>query len=169
LLKCVIAALSESEKGSTSAISAAFASSDEYKAAYANKTVEEIVDTVYLNLFGRHAEPGGLEYWGPLLKNGALTIDSVVTAIARGALTTDMVAYKAKVAAATAFTLHLDTPVDIAGYQGAAANLGAIKFLASVTSEATLALAIAPVALAAVILPITDPQSVPVPTPTPTP
>ena len=157
------------EKGNTSAVSAAFATSAEYKAAYADKTTGQVIDTVYLNLFGRHAEPAGLQYWTPLLSSGAITIDIVATAIAGGALGTDLAAYEAKVAAATSFTGHLDTAIEISGYNGARANAGAIAFIASVTSEASLDLALAPATLAATIVAITDPQPVPTPTPVPIP
>ncbi len=56
--------------GSTAAVSAAFAASAEYKAAYAGLDAYATVDKVYLNLFGRHAEPAGLNFWGQNLLNG---------------------------------------------------------------------------------------------------
>ena len=147
-------------KGSTAAVSAAFAASAEYKAAYAGLDAYATVNQVYLNLFGRPAEPAGLQFWGQNLLNGKLTVDAVVTAIATGAQGTDLVAYNSKVAAATAFTAALDTSAEILGYSGAAANAGAANFIAGVTSVATLEAAVAPAALNATILAITTPQPV---------
>jgi hypothetical protein len=137
----------EAAGGSTAAVSAAFAGSAEYKAAYANMTNAQIVDAIYQNLFGRPAEDAGKAYWAGLLDNGTVTIDVAVTAIAQGAQGTDLVAYNNKVTAAAAFTTAVDTDAEIAGYSGDAANKLAKTFLAGVTDNASLAAAVAPAAL----------------------
>ena len=137
----------EAAGGSTAAVSAAFAGSDEYKAAYANQTNAQIVNTVYMNLFGRPAEDAGKAYWADLLDKGTITIDAVVTAVAAGAQGTDMTAYNNKVTAAAAFTSAVDTDAEIAGYSGADANKIAKTYLAGVTDNASLAAAVAPAAL----------------------
>lgn len=129
-------------KGDTSAVSAAFAGSAEYKAAYANLNGRLVIDTIYMNLFGRHAEPGGLAYWGPLLQQGVLTVDIMVTAVAGGAQNADLVAYNSKVAAATAFTAALDTPEKVRSYEGPSALSNAIAFIAGVTDTASGAAAV---------------------------
>ena len=137
----------EAAAGSTAAVSAAFAGSDEYKAAYANQTNAQIVNTVYMNLFGRPAEDAGKAYWANLLDKGTVTIDAVVTAVAAGAQGTDMTAYNNKVTAAAAFTAAVDTDAEKAGYSGNDANKVAKTFLAAVTDNASLAAATAPAAL----------------------
>jgi len=137
----------EAAAGSTAAVSAAFAGSDEYKAAYANQTNAQIVNTVYMNLFGRPAEDAGKAYWADLLDKGTVTIDAVVTAVAAGAQGTDMTAYNNKVTAAAAFTAAVDTDAEKAGYSGNDANKVAKTFLAAVTDNASLAAATAPAAL----------------------
>ncbi|MDE2431118.1 MAG: DUF4214 domain-containing protein, partial [Burkholderiales bacterium] len=130
-------------KGSTTAVSAAFAGSAEYKAAYAGMNSTQIVDKVYQNLFGRSAEPNGLAYWALVLDQKNATIDNVVTTIANAALGTDATAYKNKVTAATSFTNALDTNAKIVGYEGdAALNIGK-AFISSVTDDASLAKALA--------------------------
>lgn len=141
--------------GNTAEVSAAFAGSAEYKAAYANKTASQIVDTVYFNLFGRHAEQAGLDFWGPLLDNGSLTIDLIVTAVAGGARSADLIAYNCKVSAATAFTVALDKAAEIAGYEGASAVAKAIAFLAAVTDNSSLAAATGALSLNATIAAVT--------------
>jgi hypothetical protein len=137
----------EAAKGDTAAVSAAFAGSAEYKAAYANMTNAQIVDAVYQNLFGRPAEDAGKAYWADLLDKKTVTIDKVVTDVAAGAQGTDKTAYANKVTAAAAFTAAVDTDAEKTGYNGDAANKLAKTFLAGVTTDATLSAAIAPAAL----------------------
>ncbi len=82
----------------------AFAHSNEYQSAMQGKSMQELVDQVYQNLFGRHAEADGLKYWGELLDNKTLSISNVVTQIANGAKGGDADVFAAKVLAATDFT-----------------------------------------------------------------
>ena len=142
--------------GDTSAVSAAFAGSAEYKAAYANMDAYHVVAQVYQNLFGHAPDLPGLNFWGQALLNGQMTVDNVVTQIAAGAQGTDMTAYNNKVAAATAFTAALDTPAEVLAYSGDAANAAAKQFVSSVTDDASLAAAIAPAALNATVSGIVD-------------
>jgi len=127
--------------GSTAAVSAAFAAATEYKTEYANMSNAEIVNKVYMNLFGRAAEDAGKAYWAHLLDKKAITIDQVVTQVAAGAKGTDSDAYANKVLAAQAFTAALDK-VEQDGYSGAAANAQAKAFLSGVTTDASLDAAI---------------------------
>lgn len=141
----------EAAKGDTAAVSAAFAADTEYKAAYKDMSNADIVNKVYQNLFGRDAEAAGKAYWADLLDKKTITIDAVVTAIASGAQTTDLTAYNNKVKAATAFTAALDTPAEQSGYSGDAANAIAKTFISGVTTDASLASAIAPATLGATV------------------
>lgn len=129
----------EAAKGSTANVSATFAASAEYKAAFAGLSNADIVNAVYQNLFGRAAEDAGKKYWADLLDSKAITIDKVVTQIAAGAQTTDLTAYNNKVTAAAAFTAAVDTDAEKAGYSGDAANKIAKTFLAGVTDNLSLA------------------------------
>lgn len=156
-------------KGNTAAVSAAFAASGEYRSTYAGKDTAAVVDTVYMNLFGRHAEPAGVQYWSSLLDSGAVTVDGVVTAVAGSALTTDLAACTSKVAASTAFTAALDTTPEILAYSGGLANLAGVMFLAGVTDATSLAAATAEKQLAATIAAIVSPDATPTPAPAPPP
>ena len=135
-------------------ISKSFNSAAEYTAAYAGKSPEVIVDTVYLNLFGRHAESAGLDYWGPKVQSGAITVADLVKTISAGAVNADGtanadgLALANKVTAAEAFTTELNTAGNeaerIAYAGGTAAALTAAKnYIASVTDDASLATAVA--------------------------
>lgn len=137
--------------GNTAAVSAAFAASQEYKDTYAGKSSFQVINTIYNNLFGRDAEPAALLFWGNALDTRAVTVDNAVTTIAGAAQNADVTAYKNKVAAATAFSAALDTTTEILGYDGAKANEAAKTWLSGVTTDASLAAAIAPAALNASI------------------
>ncbi|RZJ85413.1 MAG: DUF4214 domain-containing protein [Massilia sp.] len=139
------------QKGSTAAVSAAFAAEAEYKTEYTGLSNADVVNKVYLNLFGRPAEDAGKAYWADLLDKKAITIDKVVAEIANGALTTDKTAYANKVTGATAFTTALDTKAEQDGYRGAEANKLAKAFVTSITTDATLTVATAPATLNATV------------------
>jgi len=141
----------EAAKGDTTAVSAAFAAEAEYKTEYSGMSNADIVNKVYKNLFGRDAEAAGKNYWADLLDKKAITIDQVVTQIAAGAQGSDAEAYENKVIAATAFTNALDLKAEQNGYKGAEANKVAKAFISSVTTDASLTVAIAPAALAATV------------------
>lgn len=139
------------QKGSTAAVSAAFAAEAEYKTAYANMTNAQVVNQVYQNLFGRPAEAAGQTYWADLLDRKVITIDKVVAEISKAALTTDKTAYENKVAGATAFSAALDTKAEQDGYRGAEANKLAKAFITSITTDASLTVATAPATLNATV------------------
>lgn len=133
-------------KGSTGAVSAAFAASDEYKTTYANLNSAQIVNKVYQNLFGHTADndTNGLEFWSKALANKLMTIDNMVTQIASGAQGTDLIAFNSKTMAAAAFTNALDTVVETLAYTGDRSNQIGKAFIATVVDDATLKAAITP-------------------------
>jgi len=139
----------EANAGATAAVSAAFAASPEYIVTYFGQTNTQIVNNIYQNLFGRDADAAGSAYWAGLLTNGTIKVDTIVAEVAAAALTTDAEAVENKVAASTAFTAQLDTAAENAGYAGNSALTLAKAFVKSVTSDATLATAIAPANLTA--------------------
>jgi hypothetical protein len=146
------------------AISQAFSASAEYKAMYSQSTNAEIVNQVYLNLFGRPAEQAGIDFWADKLNTHVITVDNVVTQIAAGALDTDKFAYDAKVAVSTTFTAHLDQPFEVAAYSGAHSNQLAANFIATVKDLASAANASDPSAIDGVINQIvTDAGTAPTP------
>ena len=146
-------------KGDTSAVAAAFASSQEYKDTYAGMDLRNTINTIYKNLFGHSADLAGLDFWTNAVNTGAMTMSNAVTAIASGAQNADLVAYNSKVSAATAFTNALNTTDEILGYNGTAANNAAKSFIASVTDAASLEAAIAPAALDATVGNVTGQSS----------
>ncbi|MDP2001265.1 MAG: DUF4214 domain-containing protein [Rhodoferax sp.] len=134
-----------------------FAKSPEYVAQYAGLTSFQRVDAIYMNLFGRHAESGGLQFWGLALDQGKVTLADVAYQIGTvGAQGTDKTAFANKTSAAVAFTTAVDLPSEMLGYAGAASLAAARAFLSSVTDDASLASAIAPAALDASVATVTS-------------
>ena len=131
-----------SQGGSTAAISESFSQSAEYLAYFDALPNDQVVNIIYNNLFGRDAEPAGLQFWSLALDTGRLSISDAVTAIAAGAQGSDLTAYDNKVTAATAFTDALDTTEEILAYSGYDAAAITQSWLATVTDDASLAIAL---------------------------
>lgn len=125
-------------------ISASFAASQEYHDTYAGMDNSAVVNAVYEHLFGRPAETSGLNYWSNLLDQHKITIDNVVTQIATGAQGSDLFSYNAKVAVATEFTAHMDTPAEQQAYTTMAAAQIAINYIEAVKDLQTAAAAMDP-------------------------
>ena len=134
-------------KGNTALVSATFAASAEYQAAYGQFTTSGVISQIYQNLFGHAPDTAGLAYWVKSINDKNFTIDQAVTQIADGALGSDKVAFNNKVVVATAFTAALDLPAEQTGYSGDLANAAAKTFLSSITTDASAIAALAPAAL----------------------
>jgi len=113
-------------------IAAAFAETAEYRATYFDTDHRVLVQEIYDNLFGRGPETAGLDFWVKALDSGAMTVDNMVTMVAAGAQGSDQFAFNAKIGVAIAFTNRIDTPQEKAAYNGEAANMIAINYLAGV-------------------------------------
>ncbi|MEV4780582.1 DUF4214 domain-containing protein [Burkholderia sp. LMU1-1-1.1] len=136
--------------GSVEAVANSFAASNEYKSMYAGKSTPEIINTIYLNLFGRAAEPAGIKFWGQALDSGFLNVGNIAYSIFKGAQNEDKIAVQSKVTAAEAFYASLDTSAEIVGYSGPAANAVVSDWLKGITTPANLAANTTADALAAV-------------------
>jgi hypothetical protein len=137
-------------KGSTTAVSADFAKQPEYKAAYAGMNDDAVINQVYMNIFGRSVDSQGLNFWSPKLTAHLVTIDQIVTEVAKGAQGSDAATYNNRTAASVAYTNALNADVNLRlAYSNAAAITSAKNFLNSITTDASLTAAIAPAALAA--------------------
>lgn len=123
--------------GSVEAIASQFANSTEYTALFDGKSSFEIVNQLYINLFGRSAEVDGLKYWAAKLDSGELTIGTVAFTIANSAQNADLVAVTNKVTAADQFTNTL-TVDQIIGYSGSSANDVAKQWLGNITDDDSL-------------------------------
>jgi len=133
-------------------IAAGFSGSAEYAALYAGQSNAQIVNNLYLNLFGRAAEPAGLTSWASALTAGTQTFASIALQLTYSAQGTDATAIANKLSAANSFTTSLDTTAEITGYSGTAAAASARTWLATVTDvAATLTAATATATLATAV------------------
>lgn len=124
-------------------VAQAFGESPESQALYGAGFNASVINSIYMNLFGRSAEPDGLLYWSQQVNSGALTPGEAALGILLGAQNADAVAVANKLAAAEAFTAALDTAEEIVGYSGNVAAAAARAFLRTVTSDpATLTAAL---------------------------
>lgn len=126
--------------GDINVVANAFASSAEYTTTFAGKTNLQIVDQIYVNLFGRHAELDGLNFWATALDNKVLGVGNIAYQIMKGAHDTDggfkdATAVANKIKAATAFYNALDTTAEVIAYSGDAANQLAKTWLSGVTAD----------------------------------
>ncbi len=125
-------------------ISQNFAAQDEYKVTFAHMSEDAIINQIYLNLFNRSPEVGGLNYWSNLLRTKVLTIDTIVNDIASSAQQDpakgpDTISIQSKVAAAVAFTDYLNTDVSARiAYSTGGVNQIAKDYVHSVSTVATL-------------------------------
>jgi hypothetical protein len=132
---------------SLAAISATFAATPEYKALFAGQSNDQIVATIYQNLFNRAPDASGLKFWSDKLTNKDLTVDNVVEAVAASAQQdpakgADTIAIQSKVAAAVAFTDFLNTDVESRiAYSSGTVNSVGVNYIHGVTDAATLAAA----------------------------
>ena len=113
-------------------ISRSFAAAEEYRDNYSHMDSRTVVTKIYDHVFGREAEAVGIDYWADLIDRGVIAIDDAVKEISGAAVGTDALVFNGKAAAATVFTLRLDTPNEVAAYGRDAGAALAIEFLATV-------------------------------------
>ncbi|WEJ60249.1 DUF4214 domain-containing protein [Devosia sp. FJ2-5-3] len=107
----------------------------EYTDQYAGKTPDQVITTVYQNLFGRAPDAEGLAFFKGQLASGAQTLATIAVNIMQGAQGADKADVDAKVGAAELFTASLDTQAEIDAYKGADAAALAKKFLDTVDKD----------------------------------
>jgi hypothetical protein len=123
-VKFWVDALNTGNPGMLTQIEHDFATSKEYQSMYSGMSNRQMVETVYHNVFGRAADTEGLNFWTNALDTHSINIETMAREIVNGALTAknaDALTFNGRVAAATAFTSHIDTQVEIAAYLNPAA------------------------------------------------
>ena len=109
-----------------------FNPSQEYLSMYAGMSDSQIVNQLYLNIFGRNAEPGGLDFWANALTNGDETVESIALQLSYSAQNDDRLVVANRIEAANVFTSKIDTSSEREGYVGNAAAASARSWLALV-------------------------------------
>jgi len=96
-----------------------FSQSAEYLSDYAGMSNDAVIKKVYMNLFGREPEPGGLNFWTTQMSLGHITIANVAYEVLGGAQNEDKTIIENKVKAANMFTTALNTPQKVEAYNNA--------------------------------------------------
>ena len=124
------------------AVQNAFYASAESQALYGTSFGVTQINAIYVMLFGRQAEPAGLNYWANEVARGALTPAGAAIGIMNGAQNADLVTVNNKLAASAAYSAAIDTSTEILAYVGDNAAATARAFLATVTTTVPTAAAI---------------------------
>jgi len=155
--------------GDSSAIINQFGNSAEYTDRLAGKDSEELINNIFVNLFGRDADAGGLVFYKNKLESGAITLASIALNISNGvsAGSNDAAIVGNKIDVATAYTTYID---ETSAEYGEQQIDQAVTLIAGITSnqEAT-AEAISNLEGTLANTPATAEVPAPAPTPTATP
>ncbi|QIK36804.1 DUF4214 domain-containing protein [Caldichromatium japonicum] len=111
-----------------------FYNSDESQQLFGNKSIEQQVNQVFLNLFGRNAAPAGLNYWSLQVMNGVVSLPELAYTIAYNAANQDLAVRDAKIQTAKLWVTALDSAEEILAYGTEAGRQAARDFMATVTT-----------------------------------
>jgi hypothetical protein len=98
---------------------------------YAGMSDSQIVNQLCLNIFGRNAEPGGLNFWANALTNGDETVESIALRLNCSAQGDDRLVVNNRVEPENVVTSKIGTLSEKEGYVGIAAAASARSWLAS--------------------------------------
>ncbi len=118
-----------------------FSLQTEYTATYGGLSTPQVINAMYVNMFGHGADLPGLQYWVAQVNGGAVTIGQLALSVLGGALGADATAIASKQTAAASFTGAVDTAPEVLAYAGAAANAAAKAWLNPVVDATTEAAA----------------------------
>jgi hypothetical protein len=109
--------------GDVSVIVQDFGNAPEFQARFANLGNNTLVNNLYQQMFGRDAEPDGLNFWVGLLASGSQTPAQVAQTIASLATNMDLQVLTGRVALADAFTGNLATNTEALAYYNTVTGL----------------------------------------------
>lgn len=107
----------------------------EYLSRFSGMSNAQIVNSIYLSLFGREAEKAGLDFFVGQLESGKLTINTIALNILDGAAGNDKQVVETKLAAASLFTSHLDLAVEVQAYSGNTAATIVRNFISTINTN----------------------------------
>jgi len=110
------ASLLDQSEGDLSGIINAFGTSSEYTNRFGSNSPSQAVNNLYQQLFGRDAEPEGLEFHVNLITSGQKTLAEIALQISIGAQGGDKTVIEGRTEVANAFTRELDTLEEIEAY-----------------------------------------------------
>jgi len=121
--------------GKLNAVLDDFHKAAESQALFAGKSIEQQVNIIFQNLFGRDAAPAGLNYWAGEIAAGRLALSQAAYAIAQGAQTADKGVLTAKIDSAKLWVAGLDTTTEILTFSTEAGRTAGRDFLKTITTS----------------------------------
>ncbi|MCA1868907.1 DUF4214 domain-containing protein [Agrobacterium genomosp. 3] len=109
----------------------------EATARFAGQSDSALITSIYQALFDRAPDAAGLAFFTQQLASGKQTIGSIAINILDGAKGSDLTLIQNRETAANVFTASLDTPAEIAAYNGTTAADFARSFIKTVTTDPT--------------------------------
>ena len=137
--------------------SKAFAASIEWTDAIAGiindaNAIDQMINLIYINCFGRPAEPSGIRWWSDAISRGDLSFTDAVWQIVCDAAPADRIIFDSKVAACMAYTAEIEGNSSyLEAYTNAAALASANAWVDSITTPAQATAALVPSSLAATL------------------
>ncbi|MEO3386341.1 CBM35 domain-containing protein [Mesorhizobium sp. CAU 1741] len=110
----------------------ALTATDEFVARFDGMSDAAVINAIYLSLYGRDADAGGLAFFLAELQAGRQTIETIAINILDGAQGDDRVTLQNKLDAANMFTAQLDMDTEVDAYAGDFAIQVGQEFLESV-------------------------------------
>ncbi|MEF3168409.1 MAG: DUF4214 domain-containing protein [Deltaproteobacteria bacterium] len=117
--------------GDLSQIIMAFGTSNEFTERYGGFTNDELIDTIYQQMFSRNPDEGGKEYYLYNLNNGLMKLQTITLDVLNGAQNSDLITINNKLEVANYFTEKVR-----AGCTYDSEQIG-VYFLSGITSSTT--------------------------------
>ena len=106
----------EANGGDINVIIKDFSTAPEYQQRFGSLDNPTLVNNLYLQMFGRNAEPDGLAFWVGQITSGSQTLGQVASTISSLASGIDLQVLSARVELANAFTAQLNTTEKLEAY-----------------------------------------------------
>lgn len=107
----------------------------EYQTRFQGMSNTDVVNSIYVSLFGRPADEKGLNFFVGEMAAGRQTINTIAINILDGAQGDDRVVVDNKLVASATFTAHLDMASEVKAYSGTFAAETGRDFLDGITKD----------------------------------
>lgn len=111
-----------------------FGTTPEFQARIGSLSTEQAINTFYVNLFGRQADPEGLLFWTNKVQTGVFSLEDAGFFIANNTSPADATVLNNKVESAQLWTKNLDTTDEILAFNTQGGQAAGITFLTGVVN-----------------------------------
>ncbi|MCS5698047.1 DUF4214 domain-containing protein [Cyanobium sp. FGCU-52] len=111
-----------------------FGTTPEFQQRIGSLSTEQAINTFYVNLFGRQADPAGLLFWTQKVQTGVFSLEDAGFYIANNTAPADATVLSNKVQSAELWTKNLDTTDEILAFNTQSGQAAGITFLTGVVN-----------------------------------